>query len=246
MKLQNELVFTDRKDVYATSNVIAEKLEVDHADLLRTIEKLISELDLKQSADQRTVLHEVISGAKFKKSTFVNKMNREYEMWCMNEQGFSLLVMQLWRYEKAREIQLMFVRAFFQMKETLMNYQNASWISKRSEVKQVRQDETDVIKEFVEYATLQGSQSAQMYYMNITKMTNKALELLIQCKDGKPIRDLASVIQLGFIQIVDYRASQAIEDGMQRKLPYKEVYRYAKEEVNKLVSALDFTKGISK
>ena len=79
-----------------------------------------------------------------------------------------------------------------------------------------------------------------MYYQNITKMTNKALELLIQTKDGKPLRDLATISQLGFISVVDDRATLAIQDGMDRKLPYKEIYKYAKDEVEKLVDALAF------
>ena len=98
----------------------------------------------------------------------------------------------------------------------------------------------DTIKSFIDYATNQGSKSANMYYQNITKMTNKALELLLQSKDGKPLRDLATIEQLGFISVVDKRATLAIQNGMDRMLPYKEIYKYAKYEVESLVDALAF------
>ncbi len=81
-----------------------------------------------------------------------------------------------------------------------------------------------------------------MYYQNITKMTNKALELLVQSKDGKPLRDLATITELGFIQVVDNRAMQAIADGLNRKLPYKEIYKFAKKEVEEIVDSLCFKK----
>lgn len=99
-----------------------------------------------------------------------------------------------------------------------------------------------MIKEFVEYATKQGSKNAKMYYQNITKMTNKALELLVQTKEGKPLRDLATVTELGFIQVVDNRATEAIQDAMKNKLPYKEVYKFAKKEVEDIVDSLCFKK----
>ena len=44
--------------------------------------------------------------------------------------------------------------------------------------KEVRKSVTDTIKNFVAYATNQGSRSASMYYANITKMEYAALELV--------------------------------------------------------------------
>lgn len=238
MKMKDDLVFTDKSGIYADSVTIAEKLEVRHSDLLRTIEDLLKKFD---SSHQRSeIVKNERSGAIFKKSTFINKRGRKYPMWCMNEQGFSSLVMQLGKYKKAFEIQDMFIKAFFRMKEALLNHQNASWISTRKKGKAVRLLETDVIKDFVDYATSQGSKSAKMYYMNITKMTNKALELLIQVDGKTPLRDLANVTELGFIAVVDDRAKKALQEGMRRELPYKEIYQFAKGQVNTLVEALDF------
>jgi len=226
--MKNELVESKKNDVYTNSLIVAEKLEVKHNDLLRTIKKITE----KQGASQRIV------SQKFIESSFTNKMGRSYPMYLMNEQAFSKLVMNLSGYAKAEQIQDMFIEAFFRMKDALLRHQNVSWLEKREETKQIREKETDVIKDFVEYATAQGSTQAHRYYGNITKMTNKALEMLIQSEHGKPIRQLATILELGFIQVVDNRAMQAIQDGMNRGFPYKEIYIMAKDEVNKLVDSL--------
>jgi len=226
--MKSELVESKKNDVYTNSLIVAEKLEVPHKVLFQTIQKIITKQGHRCA----------IVSQKFVLSEFTNKMGRTYPMYLMNEQAFSKLVMNLSGYTKAEEIQDMFIDAFFRMKDALLRHQNVSWIEKSTETKQIRAKETDVIKDFVEYATAQGSTQAHRYYANITKMTNKALEILIQSEHGKPIRQLATILELGFIQVVDNRAMQAIQDGMNREFPYKEIYIMAKDEVNKLVDSL--------
>lgn len=234
--MKNELVHAIRGDVYTSSVIIAKQLEVTHKDLLRTVEKVIKRQN--SNVHTSTLLYPPI----FKESKFTTRLNRSFKMYELNEQAFIKVVMQLSKYEKAEVIQDMFIEAFFRMKHALQNKNNNSWIEKRDQTKLVRQDETDTIKNFVEYAIERGSSSAKRYYGNITKMTNKALELLVQSRDGKPLRDLATITELGFIQVVDHRAMLAIQDGMDRKLPYKEIYKYAKDEVEKLCDSLAFKK----
>ena len=232
--MNNELVQVKKNEVYTTSVIIAEQLGVTHKDILRTVEKAVNRQ--KNNVPASTLKFPQV----FIESTFKNKMGRTYPMYLMNEQAFIKLAMQLSGYEKAEVVQDMVIDAFFMMKETISQHQNASWQLKRKDSKDIRLEETDVIKEFVDYATSQGSRSAKMYYMNITKMTNKALELLLSVKDDTPIRDFANIMDLGFIQIVDNRAKQCLSDGMKQGLPYKYIYKQAKEQVNKLVDSLSF------
>lgn len=232
--MKNNLVHTIRDEVFTSSVIIAEQLEVTHKDFLRTVEKVVERQ--KKSVHSSTLLFPPV----FKKSTFTNKMNRQFPMYEMNEQAFIKIVMQLSNYEKAEIVQDMFIEAFYRMKKIIQNQSNESWISKRSQSREIRREETNTIKDFIEYAESQGSSSAGRYYANITKMTNKALELLVQSKDGRPMRDLVTVTELGFIQVVDHRATLAIQDGMDRKLPYKEIYKFARAEVEKLVDSLAF------
>lgn len=241
--LENWIVMQKWKELFTTSKIIADKLEVNHNTFLRTVERVIDLYDLSEESSIHPCI--VKYPEKIIKTTFINKQKAEYKWYFINEPAFMLIMMNSSSYSKARKIQQEIVQAFFHMKETLQNQSNASWIEKRNEWKKVRELEMDIVKEFVEYATAQWSKNAKMYYANITKMTNKALELLISVKDSKPIRDLATLEQLWMIMLADDRAKKAIEDWMKRKLPYKEVYIYAKDEVNKLTDAMNFKPKLS-
>lgn len=238
--MKTDLVHVNKKEVFTDSIVISNLLEVPHKVLVNTIERIIS-----RNKNNNGTAKPLKFPQKFIKSTYINKMNRSYVMYEMNEQAYMKLAMHLKGYEKAEKIQDSIIEAFSMMKEALLNHQNASWLNARNEGKKIRNQETDIIKIFVDYATKQGSKNAQRYYANITKMTNKALELLIQVKEGKPLRDLASIMELGYIQMLEFRAIQAIEHGMSENLPYKFIYKYAKDEVNKLADSLNFKKSIN-
>lgn len=215
-------------------------LDVRHRDLKRTIKSIID----KQSKNTYNISPRF--PIKIIETKLTNIKGREFDGYILNEQAYLLLAMRLTGYEKAEEVQLMIVESFSMMKQALLNSQNNSWIEERKKTKAIRHIETDTIKDFVGYATEQGSKKAKHYYANITKMTNKALELLIQIKDGKPIRDLADVTQLGFIMVLDNRATQTIKFGMENNLPYKYIYQIAKEEVNKLADSLCFKRELTK
>lgn len=234
--MKTDLVHSKNGEVYTSSKIIAEHLQVPHSDLIKTINRVLKQKGVEPYVELNSM------GQIFKTETFINKMGREYKMYLLNEQAFIKVIMQLGRYEKAEIIQDLFIEEFYRMKQALLNKSNHSWLQSREQTKAVRKNETDVIKDFVEYATKQGSKNASRYYSNITKMTNKALELLVQTKEGKPLRDLATVTELGFIQVVDNRATEAIKDGLDRKLPYKEIYKFAKVEVENIVDSLCFKK----
>jgi phage regulator Rha-like protein len=236
--MKTNLVHIVKKDILTDSVVISEMLEVPHKVLLNTIEKIV------ESQKNKDTAMPLKFPQKFIESSFLNKMNRSYKMYELNEQAYMKLAMHLKGYEKAEKVQDAIIEAFSLMKEALLNQSNASWLNARNEGKDLRRSEMDVVKEFVEYATEQGSKSAFRYYSNITKMTNKALELLVQVKEGSPLRNLASITELGYIQMLDNRAKQAIEYGMNEKLPYTHIYKLAKEQVNILADSLNFTKSI--
>lgn len=228
--MENKLVHRIKNDFFTNTLILAENLEVPHKELLKTVSRLLSKIE-KQGVDRTIVFFE---------SYFTNKQGRTYPMYEMNEDAYMLLAMQLSQYEKAFSVQIAIIKAFREMAIALVNQQNVSWLESRKNGKIERLAETDIIKHFVDYATKQGSTSAKMYYMNITKMTNKAIEFIIQDKTGIPIRDLSSLENLGFIMALDKRAGNAIEYGMYQNMHYKDIYHYAKSEVNKLADVLVF------
>ena len=215
--MKNELVFTKRDEILTTSLVIAEKLETAHRNILQIIRNVIADL----SADKSAVKFPEI----FNKSTFKDKRWIEHEMFILNKSAFSMLMMRL-HSKRAIKWQRTFNQAFYEMEHALLQHQNATWIEARDNWKVARLNETDIIKEFVSYATKQGSKSANMYYMNITKMTYKALEL-INC--NQPIREILDWIWLGFLMIAELKVIELLRYGMQEWLHYKEIYRNAKD-----------------
>jgi phage regulator Rha-like protein len=219
--MKNNLVITKQDDVFTNSLLISEKLEVPHKVLFNTIERIV-----KKQCDSRAIVFE----QKFIKSSFINKMGRTYPMYLLNEPAFSKLVMNLSGYEKAEVIQDMFIEAFFLMKRALLNQQNASWLESRDIGKQARLELSDTIKDFVDYASDQGSQNAKFYYSTITSMTYKALELIDKNK-STPIRDMLTSMELGFLMVAEKIAEKALIEGMDNKMHYKEIYYFAKDRL---------------
>ena len=99
-----------------------------------------------------------------------------------------------------------------------------------------RQEETDTIKEFVEYAKLQGSTKAEMYYQNISKMENKGLFLIEE--KFKNIREVLTGQQLQVLCSADQIVINALNDGMKNKMNYKEIYILAKERIEVFASII--------
>lgn len=107
--------------------------------------------------------------------------------------------------------------------------QNSEWIESRKEGKKQRRIETDTISLFVDYATAQGSKSANKYFINISRMENNALFFVEQKYPN--LRDVLGVFQLNTIQTADRIVAKALKDGMDQRLQYKDIYKLAKKRV---------------
>ena len=119
------------------------------------------------------------------------------------------------------------VKAFRQAKDQVTLRDMA-----RIEGKVVRRTETDAIKSLVEYATAKGSSNANMYYANITKMTNSLLGV------EKGQRDTLDHKSLQQIKIAETIVEMAIRDGLKAELPYKDIYKLCKDRVSSIASVL--------
>ena len=111
----------------------------------------------------------------------------------------------------------------------LTQRQNKAWLEQREQGKLSRREETDTIKEFVDYCKARGSLSAERYYANISKMENKALFILEQKFPN--IRDILSGQQLQIIASADVAVARALRYGMEQNMPYKEIYQLAKKRI---------------
>lgn len=214
----NDLVVMHNNKPMVSSQLVADKFNKVHAKLVRDIERLHCSDEFKR--------------ANFGKCTFKNKMNREYEGYMMTRDGFSFLCMGF-TGKKAAEWKEAYINAFNAMeKQLLQKSDSLEWKQARIQSNSARRSFTDIVKRFVEYATKQGSKSAGMYYMNITKMEYAALELTERGqKLPKGFRDTLDCMDLCFLSTAEQVAKNALQQGMEMQMHYKEIYQLAKERV---------------
>lgn len=94
-----------------------------------------------------------------------------------------------------------------------------AWLGTRQDTKAVRKVETDQIKLFVEYAKSQGSRNADRYYVLLTNLVNRRLDIDPggrDCTDQKTLMRLKSLETVVELHLATLMAEQ---------LPYKEIYQ---------------------
>ena len=218
-----EIVTIQHRKAVTTSLKVAEVFGKQHFHVLRDIEK---------------IKHDLPDGTEsiFGFSEYVDPTGRTLPMYQMGRDGFTLLAMGF-TGKAALEFKLKYIAAFNAMENALLNQQNLSWQQQRLDGKVARRLETDTISRFVEYATSQGSKSARMYFMQITKMTHQAL-FLVKQSSPKPFREMLDSMQLSFLTTAEYLVHQALEDGMAAALNYKDIYAMARDRVTYYVEQL--------
>jgi hypothetical protein len=126
-----------------------------------------------------------------------------------------------------------FNRAFYEIEEMLFreayNKKNDNWLLTRSNSKIARKQETDVIKEFAEYATSQGSQNAWTYYKHITNATYKALGLLVNKKPA--LRDTLKTFELYEISLAESLIRRKLKEYMKLGREYHDIFQSLKKDL---------------
>ena len=222
-----KLVTISNNESVTTSKIVADVFGKTHRNTLRAIENL--------------ECSEEFRSANFDASYYETSQGKKLPCMLITRDGFSFLGMGF-TGKQAAQWKEKYILAFKAMESKLSGEGNdkLQWEQARLQIKQTRKSVTDTIKVFVEYATNQGSKSAKMYYMNITKMEYAALEMTQAFKHAKDnFRDTLDMMQLSFLTTAEYIARNAIKDGMERELPYKEIYKLAKEKV------MDYSKTVS-
>ena len=102
----------------------------------------------------------------------------------------------------------------------------------RVDGKQVRRLETKAISDLVEYAKAKGSKSAEKYYMQITKMTNSMLGISAGERDSLDARSL------GDIAVMEKIIANAVSDGINAGLEYKDIFQLAKNRCRLAIPAI--------
>lgn len=168
---------------------------------------------------------------------FQNALNKKRggqdKSYFLNEKQFMLLVAVSKTTPESLILKMRIIDEFLRMRKALAQMASTrtseEWQHVRSDGKAVYHLKTDVIKTFVDYATSQGSKSANMYYTNLAIMENRALFLIEQKYPN--VREVLNIKQLMQVATADQIVEKALVDGMKQGLPYKEIYTLAKDRV---------------
>jgi len=225
-----ELVEYNDQKVFCDSHVVAKKFGYKASRVVKLINDIQSDLSDIQEVHMCTP-KSFAQDREYK--------GQEYTSYLMDRDFFSLLVMRF-RGKKAFEWQLRFIAAFNAMEQRLLltatNEKDQQWIGQREQSKVARREETDVIKEFVDYATAQGSKSAKFYYKHITNAAYKALDL-IAAKKPK-LRDSLNLYQLAELTLVEREARVSLKKYMDLGRNYKDIYTSVKDDLLRYGAAL--------
>lgn len=224
-----ELVFINGKDVFCDSLLIAAKFQKKHKTVLNSIKNLLDDL---QTIGK-------VNGHNFMPSTYIDERGKTQPKYIMTRNDFSLLAMGFTGKE-ALKWKLLFIEAFELMEKKLFNDKyhipkDINWLEARAESIKNRKSLTDRIKDFVDYAIEQGSETYKkkpsLAYINFTKMINKQLNV-----EGE--RKEQSSDKLLEIAVTEQVISKEIENKMKEKIQYKEIFQDSKEKVKIISNAL--------
>lgn len=237
--------------MFTTSIDVAEKFGKGHNLVLRAIRKILADIEAepvcKNGRGSKVPAPKIGGGdfgkLNFRATTYLDEQNQRRPMFEMTRSGFTILAMGF-TGKVALEWKIKYEQAFSAMERALSNQQNLSWQDQRRNGKLARREVTDTIKAFISYAELQGSKNAHHYYKHVTHAAYKAL-FIVKDQGGKSFRDLLDSMQLSFLTTAEYIAAKAIEDGMDSGMPYKDIYKLAKERIETVASAMPKTKVVS-
>ena len=145
-----------------------------------------------------------------------SKTRQNITVYRLNEQQATLLMTYVRNTDTVRRFKKELVRQFYAMRSLLLERNSPIWQDTRELTKAVRKQETDAIREYVEYATAQGSTHAVRYYTSISRLANKTA--------GITDRDLAHVEQLSGLMLVERIIAEEIRAGIATGKQYKEIY----------------------
>lgn len=216
----NQLVRIENNHVFTTTLIIAEGVNLEH----RAVMKLLDTHINRPSFSALEMLKKRASGSG--KPTRYAELSEQQSAFLITLMRNSDIVVNF-----KESLSIEFVRMRESIQKIATQQTNEQWINQRDSGIIPRRLETDVIKLFIEYAINQGGsiKGCKRYYQNLSKMENKALFIIEQ--KYKNLRNILGITELQSIQQADYIVSKALQDGMNDKLHYKDIFKLAKSRV---------------
>ena len=225
----SDLVIIINNEVFTTSSIIAEKTN----NTVHSVRELIK--THREHLEKFGVL-----SFEMRKPNKNSKGGRPQEIFYLNESQTTLLLTFMRNSDVVIDFKVKLVQEFYKMKKALEKIYSMKktdvWVETRHNQKLARKDETDMIKKFVDYAISQGSQSANRYYGLITTMENKAL-FIINDK-FKNLKEVLTPRQLMNSTVCNEIVINALEEGMEKGMFYKDIFQLAKQRVETFASVM--------
>jgi phage regulator Rha-like protein len=213
------------------TQVVATSFGMRHAKVMEVLNSLLSEYEDLSVLSKDSKITPSESGEIIHLTDRTYRGNA-FKVGLMNREFFTLLMIRF-TTPKARSLQRRFVAAFFEQERRLAQYEsnghNPSWIDTRCQGKLARREETDVIKQFVEYATAQGSKKASFYYGHITNATYKALGLMVE--RNPKLRETMDMYELAELMLCERLARNRITEYMALGRNYHDIYDSVRDDL---------------
>ena len=228
-----QIVEVANGEIYCSSDLVARKFGIKHNALVSIIDKVFADYpDLRGCGTSPKSIE------KWKKESR-HYRGTDFDVYLMNRPFFSLVTMRM-TSKRARSWQREFNSAFYMMEESLLkvesNKNDDEWPHARLLGKSARLEETDAIKDFIEYATKQGSKNAKHYYSLITKSSYRALGLIAQ-KSPK-LRDEMTGFELAELMLAERLAASKLREYMDAGRQYKDIYKSVAGDLSRYANAM--------
>lgn len=203
-----------------TSLKVAEVFEKEHKNVLQSIENLV--------ADN--------SAAKFFRLTTYKNRGKEYPMYEMDRDGFSLLVMGF-TGEKALQWKIKYIEAFNQMESELKRLytERQQWQIERDKGVVIRHILTDTIKMKITESPNKRfayPNYTNLIYRNLFGKTAKELESDYGVKAKENLRDFFTGDDLAKVQSMEMLVSSLINCGW----GYQQIKEFIRNEATKMIA----------
>ncbi|HEY9268669.1 MAG TPA: Rha family transcriptional regulator [Methylotenera sp.] len=220
-------------EAFADSALIARKFGMKHNKLISVVDSVFNDYpDLRGSSDTPQSAEKYFTEERI-------YHGQAYTAYMMNRAFFSLVAMRF-TTKPAREWQRKFNTAFYQLENQLLlaksHQHDQKWLAQRTQTKLLRRAETEVIEQFVDYATVQGSQNAKNYYSLITTATYRALGL-IQHKQPH-LRNTLNALQLSWLVTLESLVQASLRKYMSLNVHYKEIYKLVVNDIRQYAAPL--------
>jgi hypothetical protein len=177
----------------------------------------------------------------------IRRVGQPDKSYLLNERQFNLLVMLVKNTPESVVFKSQLERDFHRTRTALAKMlsmrKTEDWQDTRESGKEIYHQKSDIIKQFVDYATAQGSKNAIRYYSNLANMENSALFFLEQKFPN--VREFLNIRQLMQVSFADHVIDKALIDGMDKKLDYHAIFDLAKERVVIISNAVGKSQVIS-